>query len=184
MSLFCRTLFLALSLLFIAHGEEGNSPSEAHGGRDIICRPFKPRAELEKKLKLWAYDMFENPTGIYFQPGTEGVVTVEGTPAVPLALLIARFEEEFVMEKFALKEGKNTLAFQKGGRAYIRYEAQDFKTARNIKIKIEGGEVNGIFRRGDSADKWKQLLAEAKAPYLDMYGDRVQLVFLEEELKN
>lgn len=151
--------------------------------RQRSIRAYLPIETVRDRYKISNYSRFENPTGILFQGGEKAVITVEGKPSGPLSLIVHDFGKSGADEEFPLHEGENVLPVAKGGLGYLNYRADDPNAAATLKVGIQGGTINGIFTHKDSAETWKKLLAHAVAPMLDIMGERVQLAFDVEGLR-
>lgn len=153
------------------------SPFEA-AYRTRSYKAVEPVKELADRLMLSGYDIYENPTGIYFPEGAKVTVTLDGAPSTPVKLYVKDFSERGKpFDEYELKDGDNELTIGKSGLGYIHYEATDYKKAPEIKVTIKGGEVNGVFTDKDDNETWKKLLANAKSPFMDLYGKHVHLAF-------
>ncbi len=175
--------------------------------RDRLFHAYMPLDQVCDTLKIGRYSAFENPTGILFAEGDEAVVIVEGIePGATARLIIhdfgppkrraarrapqppperdddtdddARGEQDQREEGvYPLQEGENRIEVTSGGLAYLDYRHPDPQKASPVRVRISGGQVNGVFSRADDAETWKTLLATAPGAILDIVGDRCQLVF-------
>lgn len=146
----------------------------------------RPPDSLRNEMKIGCFSIYENPTGIWIPSNTTCRVTLAGDlPAAPLSLRVADFAANGRYKDYPIREKTTTFTTsgEMSGLAYLRYEADDYLAQPKVTLTIEGGDVNGAFRAGDSNAAWKNLLQEAKAPFLDLYGKHVHLVFRVEDLK-
>lgn len=171
-------VFPAFSQAVPAETAPSAAVSLASEVRTGTYKAVEPVVELTARLMTHNYDIYENPTGIWFNGGDKAVVTMKGAGERPVKLYVIDFiDEKPNRSTYDLKEGVNELTISKPGLAYINYEATDYKDAPDVTVTVEGGVVNGVFRAGDSDADWKELLKNAKAETIDLYGDRVHLVF-------
>ncbi len=154
--------------------------------RTQIYEAYQPVKSLASQLKTSEYSQYENPTGIYFQPGDAIKVTVAGnigqeTPS----LLIMDFGPDGKGKKYyPLKAGENTITADVPGLGYISYYSDNYKTAPKLKITIQGGKANGYFDVTKHTNQdWKKLLDEAVGPILDIKGRKIQLAYPVQALK-
>lgn len=168
----------------VVDSKDVKHPFESEFRKAMSYRAVEPVQELAKRLKMSGYDVYENPTGIYFRDGEKIKVKVDGNPSTQVKLYVTDFgtgRKSF--DSYDLKPGENEITIEKQGLGYIHYEASDYLNAPDIKVGIEGGVVNGVFKAGDDNAKWKTLLANAKAEFIDLYGERVHVAFPVEMLK-
>lgn len=146
----------------------------------------KPPGELQREMKTGNFSIYENPTGIWFPADSVCTVTVNGElPSAPLRLRIADFTENArrAYRDYPITNQTLTVSLRRGGMTYLNYEATDYQNQPEIEVTIGGGEVNGVFRAGDSNETWKTLLKNAKGQFLDLYGKHVHLVFQVKDLQ-
>ncbi len=145
--------------------------------RDRYYRAYLPIEEVREKLRTNNYSHYENPTGIYVTRGETLTTTV--TPAVEgtLELIIHDFGKEADHAVIVLDSGRHTFAAPATGLMYVNYRSEKPAEAPPVRVRIEGGQVNGVFTRYDDAATWKKLLAHAKCNILDILGERVQLAY-------
>lgn len=135
---------------------------------------------LAKRLKTNSYSRFENPTGIYFEPGQDAVVVVEGLTSDNEAFLkIHDFGESKSGEQMdRLKNGVNVIPVTIRGLGYISFYTNDYKKPEQININILTGKVNGVFDSSVNTDKdWKKMLNNAACDVIDIVGKHVHLVY-------
>lgn len=150
----------------------------------------KPYRNINTLLKEYKYgrhffDKFENPTGVFINAGEEVTVTLEGTPANEVALLIHSFEPDTVNKetKIPLKPGTNTITAPHEGLTYIHYYTED-GSGKPVKVTISGGINNGIYNKGDGAAKWQKLINAPGSDYVDIVGKYVHLIYDKDGLRN
>ncbi|MBR3694877.1 MAG: M60 family metallopeptidase [Akkermansia sp.] len=127
--------------------------------------------------------MFENPTGIYYTKGEQVTVDVQGDAPHGLTYIIHNFDREGGHAEIPLKSGLNTFAAPTQGLGYFNYRSENPQTAPELKVRLEGGYVNGVFTQHDDASTWKRMLANARGNILDILGERVQLAYSVEDLQ-
>lgn len=139
--------------------------------------------ETAKKLKVSAYNSFENPTGIYFTSGERIVVLAGGKGGENLSLRIHCFESG-EDHTYALFPGLNVLTSRGKGLGYISYYTPQWQKAEPVKIRIVGGQVNGYFDKSlHKAQEWPEILQSAVCNILDIKGDYVNLAYRVSSLK-
>ena len=148
--------------------------------RERVFRAYLPIAEQCRRLKVGELDRFENATGIYYEPGEEATITLTGSQGQELRLVIYN---SFRKEYYALKEGRNTITVKNPGLAYIDYRSMTPQEAPPIKVKIEGGKINGVMTLHDDTATWKRLLANTKCDVMDLIGERTHALYWVEGLR-
>ena len=174
--------------------------------RERLYRAYKPVEVQMEKLKTGMSSYLENPTGIAFKQGEKVTVTVSGGEGQELRLIVHEFdapnEKWFDITRpslsgvqktkinplpthteYELQEGENELIICNRGVGYLHYRAEDPQTAPEVKVKIEGGEVNGVLTPADSPEAYRRIVANATYPTIDLLGERVQMVFPVEGLR-
>lgn len=146
--------------------------------------PYRDRNDLAAEMKTSGYCPFENATGIYFGDGEEVVLFVGDTKGEKIQLKVYDFDGTrqgiSVPEPtvYPLEKGLNKVRISHGGLAYIDYFTLNWKTARNIKVHIPSGTVNGYFDRNKhTASDWMKILNGATYGCLDIKGDYVNLIY-------
>ncbi len=140
---------------------------------------------LSKELKTGTYSQFENPTGIFFTKGEE-VALIVGNYSDSVKIRITDFGKEGGDSTYKLERGINIITPTNSGNGYITYFS-DNRSAKieDVKIHILGGKVNGYFDvTKHSNEDWKNLLDNEGSTVLDIMGERVQLIYSKESLKN
>lgn len=170
---FFRTI--ALSLL------DGTYDSEF---RVQAYEPYPTVQETARVLKTSGYNPFENPTGIYFSSGSDVVVVVGDTGGENLALTVHNFTNHSD-ERFVLHKGINKLQVKTSGLGYVSYYTTDWKQAKPVKVHIASGKVNGYFDRAKhTAADWPRLIDGAVSSYFDLKGERVNLAYTTQDLRD
>lgn len=154
-----------------------NSGNPEQTYRHRSFRAYLPLDELRRRAKVGNYSSFENPTGIFFNAGERATITLSGSHGQSLKLIVHDFERGGAHDVYPLAEGTNTLTIAHRGLAYLDYRSTTPAEAPVVQVGIEGGHVQGIFTRHDSAATWQRLLAQAKCGVLDLVGERCQLVY-------
>jgi hypothetical protein len=140
--------------------------------------------DLAKELKTSSYSQFENITGIYFENEEEIIVFVGDTYGENIALRVRDFGESGDDNTYPLSEGLNVLTMKGKGNGYINYYTPNYLSASKIKIHIASGKVNGFFdRTKNSNEDGQKLLDNAVSDIMDIKGERVQLAYSVNALK-
>ncbi|PTN07721.1 all-beta uncharacterized protein [Mangrovibacterium marinum] len=147
--------------------------------------PFRPVGELAAELKTSSYSQFENPTGIYFTEGQDAILFVAGEIGNNIQLRVKNFGPSGDDHSYPLKKGLNVLTMEGQGNGYISYFNSNFENLPNVKIHIASGKVNGYFdiNRHNNEDG-RHLLENAVSEIMDIKGERVQLAYSVNSLKN
>lgn len=151
--------------------------------RNRTFRAYLPLSVVSERLRTNNYSIFENPTGIYYSKGEQVTVEVQGDAPRGLTYIIHNFDREGGHAEIPLKSGRNTFAAPTQGLGYFNYRSENPQTAPELKVRLGGGYVNGVFTPHDDADTWKRMLAHARGNILDILGERVQLAYSVEELQ-
>lgn len=147
--------------------------------------PYREVSDLAKELKTSSYCQFENPTGMYFNKGEDLVVFVGPTNGETVGLRVTDFGQSGDDYSYPLDEGINVLTMAGNGNGYVNYYTSNYQTADNIKIHIASGHVNGFFDVSRHTEEdGKQLLDNAVGGIMDIVGDRTQLAYSVNSLKN
>ena len=160
----------------------GNYSTEFRVG-EFGC--YETRTTLQQRLKTSsAYDMYENPTGIYFNKGDNIVVFAEGIDeAHPVSLCIANFSNEKDIEKegqsgswYMLQNGPNVIKAVNRGNGYVSYYSDDYTNAPKIKLHFAMATETGYFDASrHNNDDWVRLLANAKSDIFDILTQRMHV---------
>lgn len=154
-----------------------SAPNRESAYRDRLYRAYLPIEKVRENLRCNNYSHFENPTGIYFTRGENVTLTMDGGDGAEVELIIHDFGKDADHAVVPLKSGLNSFAAPARGLGYINYRSEKPAQAPALRVRIEGGQVNGVFTQYDDAATWKQLLADAKCNILDILGERVQLAY-------
>jgi hypothetical protein len=145
--------------------------------------PYRPVNDLAKELKTSTYNSYENPTGIWIERGDALVITVPDTKGEVVSLLSKNWDTD-AAQSYPLKQGVNHINATVSGNTYISYYTNNYKTAKPIKIQIQGGKVNGVFFRSKHNNTdWQKLLNNASSNYLDIAGKYCNMAFYVSALK-
>ncbi|MDH8701664.1 hypothetical protein M2138_001013 [Dysgonomonadaceae bacterium PH5-43] len=161
----------------------GNYPTEFRV-QDYKCY-LHPNV-IAKQQKTGAYSQFENPTGIYFTKGDTTIVIMDRFDMDDnINLRITNFGKEGGNSTYSLRPGFNYIIPENNGTGYIQYftENKDDE-GKTVKAHIMGGKVNGYFDRSKHTNAdWANLLNNAVAETMDILGERVQLCYSINSLK-
>ena len=143
---------------------------------------YEPIGDLSRKLLTTTYNAYENPTGLYFQPGKSIVAIVDGIGNDPVSLKIKNwgkaYEDEPQSESsYALMNGVNVITPSHRGNGYISYYTRNYASAPNVKIHFVMADVNGYFdaERGHTNEDWQKMLANACSDIMDFRTKRLQM---------
>lgn len=150
-------------------------------------RRFSAYLDITKQIELYkntGYDPFENALGIFVKEGETVHLCINGMPNGELKLIVKSYADNEAGDEWPLHVGSNSVTSQKDGLLYLSYRKADKETeAPDIDVTITGGTLNGVMTERDSAETWQRLLAEAKAPWLDLLGSRTHLVLPVDSLR-
>ena len=145
---------------------------------------YETLSTLASRLKVSAYNAYENPTGLYFEAGKPLVVFVEGIGEDPVSLKIKNFGQAYEGEPqdestYSLKNGINVITPLNRGNGYVSYYTDNYKNAPSVKMHFALATENGYFdlERGDTNEDWIKLLKNAKSDIIDLRTKRVQLAY-------
>jgi len=177
-----QLIFLSICILyniFDLAAQEELSSNIKETFRSQYYEAYPPVGETARKLKLSNYNSFENPTGIYFEPGDEVELTVGDTQRQTIFLRVHSFEGVDKSDKsYPLRSGKNKIKIENKGLGYISFYTSDWAGITPVRIEIEGGKVNGYFDKNFHSNKeWKELLASTVCDILDIKGDYINLAY-------
>lgn len=175
--MFCASLFVMHCVLFTPVSTTSKPSADESAQREQDYPAYRPLADLREKLCVSNYSSFENPTGIFVTAGETFTAELLSTPRTPVKLIIHNFEEGGEHSEHPLSPGTNSITAPAKGLCYIDYRDSSPESAPAVRIRISGGQINGVFRSGDNTAVWQQLLANAKCNILDMVGERVQLAY-------
>ncbi len=161
-----------------------NASADEKNYRQRSIRAYLPLKEVSRRLKVGNYSSFENPTGIYFKQGERARITLDAkATAGAVTLIVHEFGAAGHHHTYPLSAGLNELTMANSGLAYLDYRSMKPQSAPELKVQIEGGQINGLFTEADDNKTWKRLLANAKCSMIDIIGPRVHLVYHVEELR-
>ncbi len=163
--------------------EEGKHRNE-ESYRTRVFHPYLPLEVVRERYKVGNYSAFENPTGIYFEKGDTAFINLDknAKPGV-VKLVVHDFGAAGSHNVYPLNAGVNQINMKASGLAYIDYRSPNPKETAPVMMKIQGGQVNGIFTHHDDAAAWKMILAGTVCDMVDIVGERVQLVYHVDELR-
>lgn len=154
-----------------------------------VMHPFPKIETTAKRLKTSGYSQFENPTGVFFEPGDHLIFVGATKPGEtlrlndPLELRVTNFGKEWSDERYPLKPGINVIPVKNSGTGYISYYTDNPK-ATPVAVNVATGKVNGFFNaEKDTNEDWKKLLVNPPAETIDIMGKYAQLAFSVDALK-
>jgi hypothetical protein len=158
--------------------------NDTYGFRDRVqyYQPYKYTGTLSSELKVGTYNSMENPTGIFFNGGTDAVLFVGPEAAnYTVQLKVADYATlgKYKSSTYKLKPGVNIVSIADTGLAYIDYYTND-PAAQPIKIHIANGQINGVFDIATDNDaRWMQLINNNSVTYtnIDLKGKNMNLLF-------
>ena len=160
----------------------------------VACfEPYENIQTLATRLKTSTYNRYENPTGIFFEPGEPVGIFVDGLGEGSASLIIKDFESEEQPEStYALHDGLNVIDPRNVGHGYVSYYSDNWQQLPDIRMHFVMAKVNGYFdlERGDTdeywqqllAKYWQQLLANKTSGILDIRTPRVQAALPKDKL--
>ncbi len=188
-----RRLILLLCglLLFPLYAEvpQGTNLSGLNRGkpgqcyRERLFSAYMPLPDFCRKYKVSSYSSYENPTGIFYRKGERISLTLRNRPSGTIQLIIRDFREGGAHETYPLQPGRNDIVVRQDGLGYIDYRSPEGVKAPQVAISLKGGIINGVFSHHDDAATWRRLLARVPAGILDMVGERCQIVYHAEGLR-
>ncbi len=146
-------------------------------------RAYRPLRDLWKTLYVGQYSSYENPTGLYFKEDERIVVTVSSEPDGELQFIINDYGKDGKESRYPLRRGVNEIKAENRGLGYVDYRSSKGGKAHPITVSFRGGVINGIFSHHDNARTWRRLITRAKAEVFDMVGERCQVVFTVDSLR-
>jgi hypothetical protein len=145
-----------------------------------VFEAFPPVSETASWMRTSGYNTFDNPTGIYFEPGDEVLVFVENPGNESVALRIQnKVPGERGGTTIPLNNGVNKVVATHAGNAYLNYFTSNWQSAPAVKVHFALARVTGYFdldhyRTADGYDRttaaaeWKRILAGAVSPMFDV----------------
>lgn len=162
-------------------------------GRIIDCAPYQLSYKVAEELKTSACSQLDNMTGIAVKDKEEILIFVGPTYGEQLSLCVINYDwgyrpmyyplvegaNKLIMKGFDVKDGDATVYMPGSGLAYIIYQTDNHMTAKDIRVHLaSGGEINGYFDLEKHSDSdWRELLRNAKHPYMDVKGVRSHLCY-------
>lgn len=163
--------------------------------RSGIFKPYLNLNKLGDALIAYAYNKYENPTGIYFPKGKHVIIAsnIEAGKSVTLLIPDYRFTNEdgeyrgnIISRSYSIGNGINVIDVQDwDGLGYISYFSNDPSAESNVKIHFVNGIEHGYFdvTKHTNSD-WVRLLNNATDyPAMDAVGRYCQLTFPVEDYK-
>lgn len=155
--------------------------------REFRIQEYQPyiHPDVQKaEHKAFAWNLLDNPTGVYVEAGDEIALFVGETYDVQITAVVIDWNRVTYrtlnprMTSYELRKGVNVIKPYEGGLMYILYHVNDLGGKQPVKIHIPGGKVNGYFdiARHDN-QYWKSLLNKADFKFLDVKGKLSQLLF-------
>ncbi len=148
--------------------------------------------EVSAPLQLnGTFSQYENITGVFLPKGKHLVIVGDtGGNSVSLKLPNYMRKEKdkgwhLENKEVPLREGLNLVDVPYDANAYIGYFVSDVAKAKPIAVNFVTGQANGYFdtTRGDTNEKWVQLLDKSVSPILDMRGKHIHAAFPVDALK-
>lgn len=173
------------------HLLEGGYSTEFRVG-EFGC--YLDRNTLRNQLKTSSpYDMYENPTGIYFEAGEKIVVFAKGIDNdYPVQICIKNFSNASDVKSegqpesyYVLSNGANVITASNRGNAYVSYYSDDYANAPRVKLHFALATESGYFdaARHTNAD-WTRILAQSKSDNIDFLTQRLHVVVPKANLRN
>lgn len=145
---------------------------------------YLPLGTMRQRMKISNYSSYENPLGIYVRSGERLSIALKGNPRTAIKLLVRDFGPEGDGGgSYDLRSGMNNIVVQHTGLLYVDYRDEEPDTAPQIEVSVKGGKINGIFTHHDDEKVWKQLLANCSTRTMDIMGERCQLIYNIEALR-
>lgn len=148
--------------------------------------PYLPVNVLASQLKTSTYNSYENPTGIFFEAGSNAVLIVgEQADNFSIALTVADFRVHngYVVRRYPLKSGINIIPISTEGIGYIDYYTTN-TSATPVKIHIATGKVSGMIDAAiDGPETWLKVVNNAVYPQIDLKGKYMNTVFHKDLLR-
>jgi len=146
---------------------------------------YLTRATLRDQLKNSnPYDLYENPTGIYFEAGDKLIIFASGIgDNYPVQLCIKNFSnandiatEGQPESYYTLRNGANLITASNRGNGYVSYFSDDYTNAPTIKLHFALATESGYFDpRKHTNAQYKEWLANAKSDIFDFYTQRMHV---------
>lgn len=156
---------------------------ECYMDRDMMPDVYKTSAR---------YDLWENPTGIYFKKDEKVVIFAEGIDEkFPVQLCIKCFSNEKDIKTegqpesyYRLKNGVNIIQAKNRGNGYVSYFSENYKNAPKVKLHFAMATESGYFdaNRHTNAD-YVRLLNKAESDIFDILTPRMHCCAPVDKLK-
>ncbi|MDH8701171.1 hypothetical protein M2138_000510 [Dysgonomonadaceae bacterium PH5-43] len=157
------------------------------------CEAYMDRSSFSKLYSVSAYNLHENPTGIYFPLGKNVIVVENLEEGRNVSLVIPHYLGQTTdnwslqSRSYPLQEGINVVDVKDfAGIGYISYFTPDWEEAGKVNIHIPMGIVQGYFDASiHTNEDFVEILANANAyPFLDLVGNRTQITYTVEAYRN
>lgn len=150
--------------------------------------PYMNRSEFSAKYSVSAYNLYENPTGIYFSKGKHVIIVDDLEEGQSISLAIPNYtggssasgDWGLKSKSYPLQNGVNVIEVTDwDGIGYISYFTADWEAAGSVKVHIPRGIVQGYFDVSKhSNEDFVKLLENANAyPFFDLVGERTHLAY-------
>ena len=173
---------------------QGNYSKEFRTG---TFYPYMDRASFSAKYTVpgmtTAYNLYENPTGIYFPIGKHIVIVENLNLGQSVSLIIPNYtygnadDWSLPARSYSLSNGINIIDVTGwAGIGYISYFTPDWETSPSLNIHFPLGIEQGYFdiKKHKNVD-FVRLLANANAyKFFDVVGDRVHLAYTVDAYRN
>lgn len=154
---------------------------------------YRNRTLLQSELCTSnAYDLYENPTGIYVDKDEQLVVFADKIdPNYPVDLCIANFSNKADIEAegqavsyYSLKNGINVFKANNRGNIYVSYYSNNETAAPQVDLHFAMARENGYFKQGrDNNEEWKRILDNAVSDNIDILSNRLHVVAPVQQLR-
>ncbi|MFV0555282.1 MAG: M60 family metallopeptidase [Mangrovibacterium sp.] len=144
--------------------------------------PYRPHKSVKAELKNIFCNLYENPTGIYFNAGDEAVVFVEKDFPTMVKLIVKDFSTEVIeaspYKQYDLREGMNVIKVTEKGNAYVRYFTDAWESSPKVKLHFASGGLNGYFDATKHTNEdGARILDNATGDFFDVKGKYIQFTF-------
>lgn len=147
--------------------------------------PYAHFTTLANQLKTSTYSQFENPSGIYLEPGT-AIIFVENDFGQNLSLRVFDYSggsSNINDNTYPICTGVNKIDVSKSGLVYINYYSDDYKKLQPVRIHITSGKINGYFdvSKHDNTT-WNSLLRNTTTSMIDLKGKKIGMLYPKQSL--
>lgn len=156
--------------------------------------PYMTRAQMSEKYLVNNYNLYENPTGIYFPIGKHVIMVEDLAEGQSIKLDIPNYtggnKDDWSLKSrsYPLQNGLNVIEVKEwGGVGYISYFTPDWETASSVNLHFPLGTVQGYFdiAKHKTNEKFVELLANANAySFFDVVGKRIHLAYTVDAYRN